>query len=143
MAPTPVPVDNFGRPSPFLCTIGPMDTVGPPSSPGAPAPRPPQAWAPPPGATPWPPADRDDDLAVIALVSGVLGVFGCAPVGIVALIYGRRAQAACAAGTATNPRMAWWGHRLGLVSVVFLGIAAFTALGSLVFIVVLAATGAG
>ncbi len=105
--------------------------------------RPPQAWAPPLGSPPRPPLDCDDNLGVIALVSGILGVFGCAPVGIVALIYGRRAQAACAAGTATNPRMAWWGHRLGLISVAFLGIAAVTALGSLVFIVVLTATGAG
>ncbi len=103
---------------------------------------PPQAWAPPSGSSRWLPPDRDDNLAVIALVCGVLGVCACAPVGIAALIYGRRAQAACAAGTATNPRMAWWGHRLGLISVAFLGIAAVTALVSLVFIVVLTATGA-
>jgi hypothetical protein len=79
---------------------------------------------------------------VIALVSGILGFFACAPVGIAGFVYGRRALAACAAGTASNPVMARWGHRLGIVCLIFLGIAGVTALFSLGFVMVLALSGA-
>lgn len=131
-------MDNLRRLTPDTGTIESMDSTPPTGY------RPPQAWAPPPGAGPSPPAapDRDDNLAVIALVTGILGFFACAPVGIVAFVYGRRALAACAAGTASNPAMARWGHRLGIACLALLGLAALTTVFSMIFLVVLALSGA-
>lgn len=78
---------------------------------------------------------------MIALVTGILGFFACAPVGIAGFVYGRRALDACAAGTASNPSMARWGHRLGIACLILLGIAGVLALLSLVFVLVLALAG--
>lgn len=80
-------------------------------------------------------------MAVISLVTGLLGFFACAPVGIAAYVYGRKALAACAAGTASNPGMARWGHRLGIACLALLGVATLTAVFSLVFIAILALAG--
>jgi hypothetical protein len=79
------------------------------------------------------PNDRDNNFGVIALVTGILGLIVCSPLGIVAIIYGRKAQAAQAAGTANNGTMGTVGFWLGVVALVLLvvGIVAFIAFLSL------------
>src|SRR5690606_28758087 len=46
-----------------------------------------------------PVSTRDNNDGVVALVTGIIGLFMCAPLGIVAIIYGRRSHAALEAGT--------------------------------------------
>lgn len=71
--------------------------------------------------------DRDNNLGVVALVTGIIGLLICQPVGIAAIIYGRRSQAAQAAGTANNGSLGAVGFWLGWVAV------ALMVLGILLF----------
>jgi hypothetical protein len=63
--------------------------------------------------------DRDNNYGVIALVCGIIGLLLCGPVAIVAIIYGRKAQQAQAAGTANNGSLGTVGFWLGVVTVGF------------------------
>ena len=58
--------------------------------------------------------------AIWALVTGILGLICCTPVGIAAIILGRSAQAEIAATGQQGAGMAKAGFILGIVSVVFL-----------------------
>ncbi|MGB5952470.1 MAG: DUF4190 domain-containing protein [Ornithinimicrobium sp.] len=78
----------------------------------------------------------DNNLGVIALVTGILGLLICQPVGIAAIIYGRKAQAAERAGRADNGTLGTVGFWLGVVAVVLMLLA-------IVFLVVLFVVGAG
>jgi hypothetical protein len=60
--------------------------------------------------------DRDNNFGVIALVTGLVGLLICSPVGIAAIIYGRKAQAAQAAGTANNGTLGTVGFWLGVAA---------------------------
>ncbi|MGB3186723.1 MAG: DUF4190 domain-containing protein [Ornithinimicrobium sp.] len=59
----------------------------------------------------------DNNFGVIALVTGILGLLVCQPVGIAAIIYGRKAQAAERAGRADNGTLGVVGFWLGVVAV--------------------------
>lgn len=69
------------------------------------------------------PNDRDNSLGVIALVTGIISLLVCAPLGIVAIIWGRKSQAAEAAGTANNGTMGAVGFWLGVVALVLMVLA--------------------
>lgn len=64
--------------------------------------------------------DRDNNYGVIALVCGIIGLVLCGPVGIAAIIFGRKAQAAQAAGTANNGTLGTVGFWLGVVAVILM-----------------------
>ncbi|HKJ10983.1 MAG TPA: DUF4190 domain-containing protein [Ornithinimicrobium sp.] len=76
------------------------------------------------------PSDAENNLGVIALVTGIISLVACAPLGIVAVIYGRKAQAATAAGRANNGTLGTVGFWLGAVAL------ALMVLG-IIFVVVL------
>ncbi len=59
----------------------------------------------------------DNNFGVIALITGILGLVICQPVGIAAIIYGRKAQAAERAGRADNGTLGVVGFWLGVVAV--------------------------
>ncbi len=63
------------------------------------------------------PSDKDNQVGVWALVTGILG-FCCGPIGIAAIILGRKSQSAAAQGTATNGGLGTAGFILGCVAVV-------------------------
>jgi hypothetical protein len=69
------------------------------------------------------PNDAENNLGVIALVTGIISLVACAPLGIVAIIYGRKAQAATAAGRANNGTLGTVGFWLGVVAVALMLIA--------------------
>ncbi|WP_153396604.1 DUF4190 domain-containing protein [Ornithinicoccus halotolerans] len=79
-----------------------------------------------------PTPERDNSFGVIALVCGILSLVVCGPLGIVAIIYGRKAAAAEAAGTATNGAMGTVGFWLGVVGL------ALTVIVIVVMVVMLA-----
>jgi hypothetical protein len=81
-----------------------------------------------PGAAPSyyggpPPNTRDNNYGVVALVTGIVGLLMCWPAGVVAMIYGRRAQAAERAGTADNGVMGTIGFWLGVAALVLMVLA--------------------
>lgn len=79
-----------------------------------------------------PTPERDNSFGIIALVCGILSLVVCGPLGIVAIIYGRKAAGAQAAGTATNGTMGTVGFWLGVVGV------ALTVVLVVVFVVLMA-----
>ncbi len=66
-----------------------------------------------------PSSDRDNNLGVVALVTGVISILVCGPLGIVSIIYGRKSQAAAAAGTANNGTLGTVGFWLGVVALIW------------------------
>lgn len=77
----------------------------------------------------------DNNFGVIALVTGILGLLICQPVGIAAIIYGRKAKAAERAGRANNATLGVVGFWLGIVALVLMVL----AIVGVVLFVVLAA----
>lgn len=75
------------------------------------------------------PNDVDNNFGVIALITGIVGLVICQPLGIVAIIYGRKAQAAQAADRANNATLGTVGFWLGVVALILLVI-------SIIFLVV-------
>lgn len=72
--------------------------------------------------------ERDNNLGVIALVTGIISLIICQPVGVVAIVYGRRAQQAAQAGTANNGTMGVVGFWLGVAAIVLLVVAVVLAI---------------
>lgn len=70
-----------------------------------------------------PSGDQDNNLGVIALVTGIISLVICTPLGIVPIIYGRKSQAAAAAGTANNGTLGTVGFWLGVVALILLALA--------------------
>ncbi len=69
------------------------------------------------------PSEVDNNFGIIALVTGLIGLLACQPLGIVAIIYGRKAQAAETAGRATNGTLGVVGFWLGVVALVLFALA--------------------
>lgn len=67
-----------------------------------------------------PPNTVDNNFGVIALVTGLVGLLLCQPVGIAAIIYGRKAQAAERSGRADNGTLGVVGFWLGVVALVLM-----------------------
>lgn len=79
----------------------------------------------------------DNSSGVVALVSGIVGIFACPIIfSIIAIIFGRKGMAANQAGTANNAGVAKAGYYLGIIGLI-LGV-----IGILIVIIV-AATSAG
>jgi MFS family permease len=70
-----------------------------------------------------PTGDAENNLGIIALVTGIISLIGCAPLGIVAVIYGRKAQTAAAAGRANNGTLGVVGFWLGAVALALMVLA--------------------
>lgn len=68
-----------------------------------------------------PPSNEvDNSLGVIALVTGVVGLFLFPPVAIAGIIFGRKSTAAANAGRATNGSLGTAGLVLGIIGTVLL-----------------------
>lgn len=65
-----------------------------------------------------PPSEMDNNLGIIALVTGLVGLFVLPPVAIAGIIYGRRSQAAAEAGRATNGGMGTAGFIMGIIGTI-------------------------
>lgn len=77
-----------------------------------------------------PSGEQDNNLGVVALVTGIISILICSPLGIVAIIYGRKSQAAAASGTASNGTLGTVGFWLGVVALILMVLAiALLALG--------------
>jgi hypothetical protein len=66
--------------------------------------------------------DRDNSYGVVALVTGIIALLMCQPLGVVSIIFGRKAQQAQAAGTANNGTLGTVGFWLGVASLVLLAL---------------------
>lgn len=110
------PEDPYGSPGPADPSSSPYGSA-PRYDAGSPQGSPPSYQGAPSYYGGPPPGTRDNNDGVIALVTGLIGIFLCQPVGIAAIVYGRRSQAAQAAGTADNGVMGTIGFWLGVVSV--------------------------
>ncbi len=69
-----------------------------------------------------PPSEVDNNLGIIALVTGLVGLFVLPPVAIAAIIYGRKAQAAAEGGRATNGGMGTAGFIMGIIGTILFAI---------------------
>ena len=79
-------------------------------------PPPPAYGAPPPGAA----AAGNNSKALWSLITGILGLLCCSPLGIVAIILGRGAQSEIAQTGQGGQGMAKAGFILGIIALVFL-----------------------
>lgn len=86
------------------------------------APPPPPSYGQPQyGGGPQPPAGNNTK-AIWALVTGILGLLCCSPLGVVAIILGRGAQSEIAQTGQQGAGMAKAGFILGIIALVFLAL---------------------
>lgn len=65
-----------------------------------------------------PPSEVDNNLGIIALITGLVGLFVLPPVAIAGIIFGRKSQAAAAAGRATNGSLGTAGFVMGIIGTI-------------------------
>ncbi len=82
-----------------------------------------------------PPNDVDNNLGIIALVTGLVGLLVLPPVAIAGIIFGRKSQAAAAAGRANNGSLGTAGFVLGIIGTILLAI--YVVVGILFVIAIL------
>ncbi|MGB3257033.1 MAG: DUF4190 domain-containing protein [Ornithinimicrobium sp.] len=69
-----------------------------------------------------PPSEVDNNLGIIALVTGLVGLLVLPPVAIAAIIFGRKSQTAAAAGRATNGSLGTAGFVMGVIGTILFAV---------------------
>lgn len=81
-----------------------------------------------------PPQEVDNNLGIIALITGLVGLLVLPPVAIAAIVFGRKSQAAAAAGRATNGSLGTAGFVMGIIGTILFAL--YFVLGILLVIAI-------
>ncbi len=69
-----------------------------------------------------PPSEVDNNFGIIALITGLVGLLLLPPVAIAGIIFGRKSQAAAAAGRATNGSLGTAGFVMGIIGTILFAV---------------------